>query len=323
MMIHLFDSEKIMRYSDIALKVFAAKHCGIIKTNAQFWTQFSEQEKIENIGLDLNSTSDIVSAYAQQFKNSDADAGFICAFDKDFPIINSNVKNSDKPYLLFYKGDITLLKNLNRNIAVIGLIDPTPEIERREIEVLKQLSNEEIVIVSGLAKGCDAIAHRFCVETGNRTIAILPTQISKISPAVNRGLATDIVNSGGLLLSEYYKETTARNEAIGRYIERDRLQAMFSKAIILIASYRKNEGDSGSRHAMEAAKNYQIERYAIFNKDTDYSDKQFGLNRDFIELKYTDVKILQKSSIDNIKSLINPYLKNTLPHHPQKQFNLL
>jgi DNA processing protein len=52
---------------------------------------------------------------------------------------------------------------------------------------------------------------------------------------------------------------------------------MFSKAIILIASYRKNEGDSGSRHAMEAAKNYKIERYVVFNKEIDYDNKQFGL----------------------------------------------
>ena len=44
-----------------------------------------------------------------------------------------------------------------------------------------------------------------------------------------------------------------------------------------------SEGDSGSRHAMEAAKNYDIARYAMYNKATDIDDKQFGLNRDFIE----------------------------------------
>lgn len=297
-----------MKYSDIALKVFAAQHCGIIKTNAQFWTQFAELEKIENLNLDQATISNTISLYTNQFKD-DKDAGFICAFDKDFPVLNSNVKNSEKPYLLFYKGDVSLLKDINRNIAVIGLIDPTDEIEKREIEILKQLSNDKTVIVSGLAKGCDAIAHKFCVETNNKTIAILPTQINKIAPAVNRNLANDIVLSGGLLLSEYYKETASRSEAISRYIERDRLQAMFSKAIVLIASYRKNEGDSGSRHAMEAAKNYKIERYIMFNKEIDYNNKRFGLNKEFIELKYTDVKIIQKSSISHIISINNPYIE--------------
>ncbi len=312
-----------MKYSDIALKVFAAKHCGIIKSNAQFWSQFPEAEKIEAIDLDLGATSNIIREYTNQFNKNDNDLGIVCAFDKDFPVINGNAKNSDKPYLLFYKGDITLLKNLNRNVAVIGLTEPTHEIERREIEILKQLSSDDIVIVSGLAKGCDAIAHKFCVDTNNKTIAILPTQIGKISPAINRSLAHDIVRAGGLLISEYYKETTARNEAIGRYIERDRLQAMFSKAIILIASYRKNEGDSGSRHAMEAAKNYKIERYVVFNKEIDYDNKQFGLNRDFVESKYTDVKILQKSSIDHIISLVNKDLNNTPLTQKPIQLNLL
>ncbi len=174
--------------------------------------------------------------------------------------------------------------------------------------MVKRLVNSDLVIVSGLAKGCDAIAHKFCVDTNNKTIAILPTQIKKISPAVNRNLAKDIVSKGGLLLTEYYKESTNRREAIGRYIERDRLQAMFSKAIVLIASYRKGEGDSGSRHAMEAANSYGIERYAMFNEATDIDDKQFGLNKDLVESKYSHVNILQQNSIEFIKTLINSNL---------------
>ncbi len=296
-----------MKYSDIALKILAAKECGIIKTNAQFWTQFSEPARIEEMALNNDRVSKIVHSLEQQF--TDDDTGFICAFDKEFPALNIKVKNSEKPYLLFYKGDIALLQDLNKNVAVIGLTDPTTEIENREIEVVKRLVNSNLVIVSGLAKGCDAIAHKVCVDTRNKTIAILPTQLNKISPAVNRGLAKDIVSAGGLLLTEYYKETVTRQEAIGRYIERDRLQAMFAKAVVLIASYRKGEGDSGSRHAMEAASSYGLERYAMFNEATDIADKQFGLNKDLVELKYNKVKILQKNSIDHIKSLINPNLE--------------
>ena len=49
-----------------------------------------------------------------------------------------------------------------------------------------------------------------------------------------------------------------------RFIERDRLQALFSSSIILTASYAMNEGDSGSRHAMNKAKNYSKNRYVMF-----------------------------------------------------------
>lgn len=310
-----------MIYTDIALKVLAAKEIGLIKTNAQFITEFSEREKFEEIILRNERIGRVADTFIQQFATGDEDEGFICAFDDNFPLININVKNGDKPYLLFYKGDISLLSDLNKNVAVIGLIDPTPQIEKREIEVVGQLVKSELIVVSGLAKGCDAIAHKVCVNTGNKTIAILPSQISKITPAVNRSLAKEIVINGGLLLTEYYKEPLSRQDAIGRFIERDRLQAMFSKAVVLIASYRKNEGDSGSRHAMEAARNYRIDRFVMFNETTDLDDKQFGLNKDFVKSKA--VKILNKGSIETIKKSINSNLINNQDCITPKQLKIL
>ena len=81
---------------------------------------------------------------------------------------------------------------------------------------------------------------------------------------------------------------------------------MFSKAIILIASYRKGEGDSGSRHAMEAARKYEIDRYVMYNNKTDENNIQFALNKDLLFGKHeTNVKVLQASSIQNIKLLKN------------------
>lgn len=311
-----------MKYSDIAFKVLAAKDCGLIKTNAQFWKQFSEQEKIEEAVLQNDEIVQSMNSFKQEFLSSNSDEGVICIFDNEFPVINQNVKNSDKPFLLFYKGDITLLRNLNKNVAVIGLVDPTEEIEKREIEVMKRLVNNGLIIVSGLAKGCDTIAHKICVDTGNKTIAILPTQINKISPAVNRDLAKKIVDDGGLLLTEYYKEATNKYETIGRYIERDRLQAMFSKAIILIASYRKGEGDSGSRHAMESARTYGIERYAMFNEEKDIYAKQFGLNKDLIKSKDDCVNFLQASSIEFIKTINNSNLEKNSDYVKQSQLTL-
>lgn len=299
-----------MIYTDIALKVLAAKEIGLIKTNAQFITEFSDCEKFEELVLQNQRIGRVVDTFKQQFAADEDDEGIICAFDAKFPFINNNVKNSDRPYLLFYKGDITLLSDLNRNVAVIGLIDPTAQIEMREAEVVDRLVKSGLIVVSGLAKGCDTIAHKVCVQTGNKTVAILPSQISKIIPATNRNLAKDIVINGGLLLSEYYNEPLSRQEAISRFIERDRLQAMFSKAVVLIASYRKNEGDSGSRHAMEAARSYGIERYVMFNETTDFDDKQFGLNKDLVQLKYDAAKVLNKCSIDIIKTSINSNLIN-------------
>lgn len=314
-----------MKYSDIALKVLAAKECGIIKTKAQFWGNYADREKFEKEVLNDDSVIKTTEKIILELDSSNSGEGAICAYDCDFPVINRNVKNNgDKPYLLFYRGDLSLLSDLNKNIAVVGLIDPDEEIVKRETDVVKRLVNSDFVIVSGLAIGCDTIAHKTCLETNGKTIAILPSQLGKIYPAKNREFAEDVVNKGGLIISEYYKDATSKSQAINRFIERDRLQAMFSKAIVLIASYRKGEGDSGSRHAMEAARKYEIERYALYNSKTDEDDKQFGLNKDLVSSKGRDqVKILMPSSIELIKSQENPNLSSKVNPYFDQQLTLL
>lgn len=311
-----------MVYTDIALKIWAAKECGLLKTNAQFWTNFPEAALFEKYIQGNAIISNAQEKLFMRYSSADAAEGVICAFDEGFPVINPNVNKGDKPYLLFYKGDLSLLSDLNKNVAVIGLIDPTTEIERRATEVVQRLVKNGLIIVSGLAKGCDTIAHKTCLENKGKTIAILPSPIGKISPSTNRSLAKEIVAKGGLLLTEYDVEPVNRNVAINRYIERDRLQAMFAKAVVLIASYRKGQGDSGSRHAMEAAKNYGVERYVMFNANTDMDDNRFGLNRDFICLNNGEVKIVNNRAIESITTQHDPRLVEKAESVDVKQLTL-
>lgn len=299
-----------MKFSDIALKVFAAKESGLIKTNAEFWSKCPNRGEFDKKICNAPKFSEVYERMFNTCSDSESDVGIICAFDEAFPHINSKVKNKgDKPFLIFYRGDISLLSDLNKNVAVIGLINPEEEIKKRERDIVKQLVNNELIIVSGLAAGCDSIAHKVAVDMGGKTIAILPSNISKVYPAEHREFAEEIVEKGGLLISEYYKESASRNESVKRFIERDRLQAMFSKAVILIASYRKGEGDSGSRHAMEAARKYGIDRFAMFNQKIDNENPQFGLNIDYLSENVDNpTKTLLTESINDIASLYNPDL---------------
>jgi DNA processing protein len=304
-----------VKFSDIAVKVLAAKECGLIKTNAHFWKEFSERKKFEKIISENADFKNAIERISNDLDSYDHKGGMVCIFDGYFPVINRKVKNDgDKPYLLFYKGNLSLLDDLNKNVAVIGLLDPDKDIIERETKIVKKLvcgesGSNEFVIVSGLATGCDTIAHKVCIENSGKTIAVLSTQISKIYPKENSNLAEEIIDKDGLLLTEYYKEPVHKNEFVKRLIERDRLQAMFAKAIILVASYRKGDGDCGSRHAMEAAKKYGIERFVIYNSKTDENNKRFGLNRDFLYSNdENNVKPLTAKSIKDINSLNNPDL---------------
>jgi DNA processing protein len=99
------------------------------------------------------------------------------------------------------------------------------------------------VIVSGLAKGCDTVAHRGCLDAHGKTVAILGGGIDYIYPKENRPLADEILNTGGCLLSEYKPGMKPQPSF---FVERDRLQSGLSQAVIVIETDVKG----GSMHTV-------------------------------------------------------------------------
>jgi DNA processing protein len=233
--------------------------------------------------------------------------GVVAFGDTNFPLCRGKVKNSEQPVCLFYKGDLSLLNKSNRTIAVIGLLNPDSIIEKIEKEVVSELVTKKATIVSGLAVGCDSIAHQQALFSGGKTIAILPSPLNNIIPLTNRGLAIEIVGKGGLLITEYYFAAKSRMELSGRYQERDRLQALFSDAIVLTASYAKNDlgNDSGSRLAMQFAINYSIPRAVIYDSVISDNNPKFDLNRLLITENEADIIIINRESI---KKCVNKIL---------------
>ncbi len=258
--------------SNISLKLYNLIKTGVINSNAHFWKTFYNEDCINTFSCDIEATR-------QELEEKGI--SFISVFDKNFHFVDVKLKNSEKPFFFAYKGDITLLKNLDKNVAVIGVLTPTKEIIEREEKVVKSLTEKSFNIVSGLAKGCDTVAHSESIKNNAKTIAFLPSTIDKIYPKENIDLANKIIENGGLIVSEYINEPKDRYESVKRFIERDRLQALYSKAVVLIASYRKGEGDSGSRHAFEKAKEYGKKRFVMF-RESDSNDLMFGLNKDYV-----------------------------------------
>ena len=241
----------------------------------------------------------MVSQLTKDIADNTSLDGVICIFDQEFPVINSTVTaKGDRPYLLFYKGDISLLHHLNNNVAVIGHTSPSESIQEREKKIVSQLVKREQVIVSGLAKGCDVIAHEECMRLGGKTIAILPSPIDQVLPKEHIEQAKRIVETGGLLISEYYAPpNNPRFEIAKRFIDRDRLQAMFAKAVILIASYAVHKGDSGARHAMNKALKYKHQTCVMYDEKRDSDVDEMELNKQFVEAG--NVKVLAKAARKN------------------------
>ncbi len=239
--------------------------------------------------------------------------GLIALGDNKFPRCRGDVKDSERPIFLFYKGNIDLLNIENSIITVIGLLNPSEEIEAREQKMVAEITQRNVTILSGLALGCDTIAHKQALKSG-KTIAILPSTLNTILPSKNKDLAEDIVKNGGVLVSEYFEEFKSKNELNTRYKERDRLQALFCDTIILAASYAQDSAnrwklfdqklDSGARLAMEYAKEYNIPRAIMYDHSIDFNNPMFDLNRQLLNDDKKSTIITQKT-LEEIINRIN------------------
>lgn len=266
---------------------------------------------------EFNAEKQYIINKLEQYTSADGAVGL---GDEFFPYCRGKISNSEHPVVLFYKGNIQLLQKANPNVAVIGVLQPEYCIKRREEVMVHQLVQHSYTIVSGLALGCDSIAHSQTIKNGGTTVAILPSTLSNIIPTQNQELALNIVHNNGLLITEYYTEVKSTMELRGRYQERDRLQALFSDAIILTASYDVNNqgNDSGSRLAMGYAKKYQIPRYVMYNDLTDSSHSQFELNRRI--LQEGDAQIL---TTNLIRKLIPLKQEESIQQSTQLELSLM
>lgn len=89
------------------------------------------------------------------------------------------------PILFFAKGNLDLLKG-NRHVAVIGKRNPTDVGADFAKRVGRLLGYNGKIVVSGLAVGCDTCGHIGCLEGKGKTIAILPSSITKVVPKCNK-----------------------------------------------------------------------------------------------------------------------------------------
>jgi DNA protecting protein dprA len=105
----------------------------------------------------------------------------------------------DAPVLLFYKGNLDLLKF--PKVAVVGSRACSKQGAKSVEKVIQGLENE-LVIVSGLAKGIDTAAHMAALQNGGKTIAVIGTGLDVFYPKANKRLQ-DYIGNDHLILSEY------------------------------------------------------------------------------------------------------------------------
>lgn len=145
------------------------------------------------------------------------------------------VEKANAPKQLFVSGDPEIMK-AGARVAIVGTRQPSDEGVRRAAKLAELLVAQGIVIVSGLAKGIDTVAHRTAIEKGGRTMAVIGTPLQKAYPAANRALQEQIARDH-LLVSEFSEGFGGGRWA---FPKRNRTMALLSDATVIIEAGEKS-----------------------------------------------------------------------------------
>jgi DNA processing protein len=133
-------------------------------------------------------------------------------------------------------------------VAIVGSRRSTNYGDQVTYQLASGLAKSGIVVVSGLARGIDGIAHRAVVEAGGRTIGVLGHGFDHFYPAENRQLARDIVTTGGAVITEYEHDIPPAKYT---FPERNRIIAALSSIIIVPEAAAKSASMITVEHGLE------------------------------------------------------------------------
>lgn len=153
---------------------------------------------------------------------------------------------ANKPKALYVIGKLPTERR--PTVAIVGTRKPTAYGREVAHQLAYDLAQKGIIVISGLALGTDAIAHRGTLEAGGTTLAVLANGLESIHPKTNRDLAINILAQGGALISEYEPDVTARDF---RFLERNRIVSGLSDAIIIVEAAQRSGTLSTAARALE------------------------------------------------------------------------
>ena len=161
---------------------------------------------------------------------------------------------ADPPFILYCRGNTRLLLE-DRKIAVVGSRKNTAYGRRVVQNFVPSFVDAGYVTVSGLAVGTDETVHEETLKAGGKTIAVLGSGLCNVYPAANRGLAERIVQTGGLLISEY---PPYAKPAQYHFPQRNRIVTGISKGLVIVEAGMKSGVYSTFNHAIEQGRDIFI-----------------------------------------------------------------
>ncbi len=179
--------------------------------------------------------------------------GVVSLSDDAYP--RALLEIQDPPKQLYYKGtwDEELFENC---LAVVGSRHMTSYGRRATEQIVGDVARAGVTIVSGFMYGIDATAHKAAVEAGGRTIAVMPCGIERIHPEYQKELYEKILETGGLILSEWDGDMLP---LLWTYPKRNRIVAGLAKATLVVEASL----ESGSLITADFAKKFGRKLFAV------------------------------------------------------------
>jgi DNA processing protein len=237
------------------------------------WSVFkakkSELDKIEGVGeIRAKSIKDF-----DDFHIAEKEIEFIEKYaikklfltDKDYPKRLLNCY--DSPTLLFYKGTADL--NASKIVAIVGTRSMTDYGKQFTEKLVQDLAAQNITVISGLAYGIDATAHKAAIKHDTPTVGVVGHGLDKIYPSDHANLAKDMIKNGGGVLSEFFSGTKPDKH---NFPLRNRIVAGISDATVLVETNIKG----GSMITGNLANAYNRDVFAVPGRTTDV--KSSGCN---------------------------------------------
>lgn len=164
------------------------------------------------------------------------------------------------PLVLYCKGDLSYLQS--NNLAVVG----TRAITRYGKDVTENfvadLCTNGFVIVSGLARGVDTVAHRTALRYERPTVGVMPCGLDKVYPAENKDLFAQVAQTG-LLVSEYPLGTAVQQFT---FIERNRIISALSRGVLVTEAGEHSGACITVNHALEQGRDVFVVPGNIYSK---------------------------------------------------------
>jgi DNA processing protein len=163
------------------------------------------------------------------------------------------------PPLLFLKGELE--RDDPPAIAVVGTRTPTPYGREAARKLAGELAAGGVTIVSGLARGIDAIAHQAAIEAGGRTVAVLGSGVDVIYPSENARLAAAVAQAGALV-SEY---PLGSKPDAGNFPQRNRIISGLSYGVLVVEAGETSGANITVRYALDQNRDVYAVPGSIFS----------------------------------------------------------